>query len=63
MTSLATLRLEFNQINDLSPLVENEGLGEGDGLRLTYNDLDLEEGSENMEHIRALESRGVLVEY
>lgn len=63
MTSLATLRLEFNQINDLSPLVENEGLGKGDSIKLSYNDLDLEEGSEDMEHIRALESRGVQVEY
>ena len=63
MTSLATLRLEFNQIHDLSPLVENEGLGEGDSIKLSYNDLDLEEGSENMEHIRVLESRGVQVEY
>ena len=28
-----------------------------DSLRLIYNNLDLEEGSENMEHIRILESK------
>jgi len=52
-----------NQISDISQLVENSGLGAGDKLWLKGNNLDLSEGSEDMENIRALEDRGVLVFY
>jgi hypothetical protein len=35
----------------------------GDKLYLRFNNLDLSEGSEDMENIRALEDRGVKVYY
>jgi len=43
--------------------LENSGLGEGDEVWLEENNLDLEEGSEDMENIQALEDRGVEVNY
>ena len=63
LTNLIELKLQFNQISDLSPLVENSGLGERDMLQLQNNNLDLSEGSEDLEDIRVLEERGVLVDY
>ena len=41
----------------------NSGLGERDMLQLQNNNLDLSEGSEDLEDIRVLEERGVLVDY
>jgi len=49
------------QGQDISPLVENYGLGSGDILWLKDNNLDLQEGSEDMENLKALEDRGVEV--
>jgi len=43
--------------------VENSGLGAGDEIWFEGNNLDLSEGSEDMDNIRALEDRGVLVTY
>jgi len=43
--------------------VENSGLGEGDRVLLEFNNLDLSEGSEDLENIRILEERGVRVDY
>jgi len=43
--------------------VENSGLGAGDKVLLEGNNLDLSEGSEDMENIKALEDRGVVVHY
>jgi len=43
--------------------VENGGLGEGDVITLSDNNLDLSEGSEDLENIRILEERGVRVTY
>jgi len=43
--------------------VENSGLGEGDRVLLEVNNLDLSEGSEDLENIRILEERGVRVDY
>ena len=63
LTSLTLLILWQNQISDISPLVENSGLGAGDKVLLEGNNLDLSEGSEDMENIRALENRGVVVNY
>ena len=63
LTSLTWLRLSENQISDISPLVENSGLGEGDEVWLEDNDLDLTEGSEDMDNIRQLEERGAEVHY
>ena len=61
LTSLTELILVENQISDVSPLVGNSGLGEGDEVWLEDNNLDLWEGSEDLEDIRALEDRGVEV--
>jgi internalin A len=63
LTNLTYLNLKDNQISDISPLVENSGLGEGDVVTITDNNLDLSEGSEDMENIGALEDRGVVVYY
>jgi Leucine-rich repeat (LRR) protein len=63
LTNLAALNLHNNQISDISPLVENSGLNEEDSIVLTNNNLDLSEGSEDLENIRILEERGVDVEY
>jgi Leucine-rich repeat (LRR) protein len=59
LTDLNYLDLSNNQIDDISSLVENLGLGEGDTLCLEENNLDLEEGSDDMENFRILEDRGV----
>jgi len=63
LTNLVHLRLRNNQISDLSPLVVNSGLGGGDRVWLEGNNLDLAEGSEDLENIRQLEGRGVKVNY
>ena len=63
LTSLTWLALNGNQISDITPLVKNSGLSTGDEVWLEDNNLDLEEGSEDMENIRALEERGVVVNY
>lgn len=49
--------------SDISPLVENIGLGAGDTVYIDDNNLDLGEGSQDMKNIRALEDRGVFVHY
>ena len=58
MTSLNSLRLDGNNISDLYPLVENEGINNGDFLILYENPLNSE--SINT-YIPALEARGVVV--
>ncbi|MBA7600909.1 hypothetical protein ES703_07972 [subsurface metagenome] len=63
LTNLKVVSLISNQISDISPLVQNPGLGNGDNVRLRYNNLDLSEGSEDLENIRILEARGVEVIY
>ena len=63
LTKLTYLGLERNQISDISPLVENSGLGAGDKVSIWDNNLDLSEGSEDLENIRQLEGRGVKVHY
>ena len=63
LTNLEWLNLSMNPISDISPLVENSGLGEGDHVFLENNNLDLSEGSEDLENIRQLQGRGVEVHY
>jgi hypothetical protein len=63
LTNLTELRISQNQISDISPLVENSGLDTGDEVWLQDNNLDLSEVSEDMENVRALEDRGVVVHY
>lgn len=52
------LGLSFNQISDISPLVKNLGIGEGDGVDLRRNPLNDKAYSV---HIPTLEKRGVTV--
>ena len=61
LTNLTSLILGGNQISDISPLVENTELGTGDEVWLEDNNLDLTAGSDDMENIRVLEDRGVLI--
>lgn len=63
LPSLKMLDLRSNNISDISPLVENSGLGTGDEIWLENNNLDLTEGSEDMQNIKALQDRGVIVYY
>ena len=61
LTSLEMLSLTANQVSDITPLVENSGLS--GTISLGNNNLDLSEGSEDLENIRILEERGVRVDY
>jgi len=57
---LTYLELWDNQISDISPLVQNAGLAEGDKIYLGTNPLNSD--SINM-YIPQLEARGVIVGY
>ena len=61
LNNLVDLRLTQNRVEDISPLVENTGLGEEESVLLGGNNLELYEGSEDMEDIKTLEARGVIV--
>jgi len=63
LTKLEELNVSSNYITDISPLVDNQGLGEGDYIDLTYNELDLSPGSDNMQDINTLIARGAEVWY
>jgi internalin A len=63
LTNLNYLAIGWNQISDISPLVENSGLGEGDTVKIQNNNLDLTEGSDDMQNIKTLQDRGVAVIY
>ena len=61
LTNLEYLYFSHNQVTDISALVKNEG--SGDQIDMRYNYLDLTEGSQNMQDIETLISRGVIVAY
>ena len=63
ITSLVELLLSSNQVSDIAPLVANTGLGSGDEVWLANNNLDLTPGSDDMNDIQTLQSRGVMVHY
>ncbi len=63
LTKLEELYLHFNYITNITPLVDNLGLGAGDVIDLTYNQLDLSPGSDNMRDIDILIQRGAEVWY
>ncbi|WP_448535433.1 leucine-rich repeat domain-containing protein [Pseudothermotoga sp.] len=63
LTNLKWLILNNNQISDISALVRNTGLGKGELVELRNNPLDLSPGSDDMQNIEALRSRGVIVRY
>ena len=60
LSNLMLLHLYGNDIEDISPLVANEGLAEGDEVELSGNPLSDESIAT---HVPALESRGVDVEF
>lgn len=55
------LDLSGNQVVDISPLVNNSGLGTGDEVWLDGNLLALWEGAKDLNDIRTLENRGITV--
>ena len=59
-TALQRLDLRYNQISDISPLVNNSGIGEGTGVNVRENPLNDEAYSI---HIPALQERGVSVRF
>ena len=63
LTNLEQLSFQKNQISNISSLVENDGLGKGDEINMSYNYLDLNPGSKDMDNINNLIDRGVVVEY
>ncbi len=60
LAELADVRLMHNRIEDIAPLVANEGLGDGDSVQLRGNPLNVESIDA---HIPALEARGVMVHW
>ena len=60
LTRLRQLHIQHNSISDISPLVENEGLGSGDAISLSGNVLNY---PSIYEHIPALQARGVQVHF
>lgn len=62
LRKLEVLGLDGNLIEDLTALLENVDFGRGDSLDVRRNCLDLTEGSEDREAIRALESRQVEID-
>uniref|UniRef100_A0A832MNI6 Leucine-rich repeat domain-containing protein n=1 Tax=Pseudothermotoga hypogea TaxID=57487 RepID=A0A832MNI6_9THEM len=63
LTNLKWLILNNNQISDIGALVGNAGLGKGELVELRNNLLDLSPGSDDMQNIETLRSRGVIVRY
>lgn len=61
LINLIDLRLFQNHVDDILPLIENTGLGKGDSVLLWSNNLELQEGSEDMKNVKTLEARGVIV--
>ena len=59
-TNLTVLNLGGNSISDISLLVANTGLGSGDVVNVSENPLN---SASITTHIRALQTRGVIVEF
>jgi len=63
LINLQSIWLINNQIEDITPLIENSGLGMGDYLDIRNNLLDLTPESDDMQNIQNLINRGVIVFY
>ncbi len=63
LINLRTLNFQNNQVSDIAPLVNNDGIGSGDSILMRDNFLDLTPGSQDMENIDTLISRGCEVDY
>jgi Leucine-rich repeat (LRR) protein len=62
-SNVSELWLQNNKIDDISFLVNNESIGQGDNIRIENNLLDLTPGSKDMTNIQTLIDRGVNVVY
>lgn len=58
LVNIERLNLAFNNISDIAPLVENEGLSDGDTVAIRSNPLDCDD-PQTQENIATLETRGV----
>jgi len=63
LINLERLYFRDNEVSDISPLVENDGFGAGNFIDMRENQLDLTEGSKDMQNINTLIDREVDVEY
>ena len=63
LTNLRWLNLKDNLINNILPLVKNSGLGAGDRVFISGNNLVIEEHTEIWQYIEALEDRGVIIHH
>ncbi|MCF7944255.1 MAG: leucine-rich repeat domain-containing protein [Spirochaetia bacterium] len=63
LTNLEYFNFARNNVDDISPLIENGGLANGGYVDMTYNYLDLADGSDDMDDIQALIDRGIEVIY
>ena len=63
LTKLEILNLAANDVSDLTPLLENEGLGTGDIINLVGNPLAAAPGTANRQAIEALVALGAEVEF
>ena len=63
LNNLKYLSLESNQIEDVSALARNSGLDEKSSVYLSYNLLDLSQGTQNAVDIQTLLDKGVKVSY
>lgn len=63
LINLKGVYLKGNSISTLQPLIDNSGIGIGDEVDIRDNNLDIAEGSQDMEEINILKGRGVTVYY
>lgn len=59
LTELTSLNLSSNEITDITPLVENPGIGDGDEVSIMQNPIDCLDQASN---IQALRDRGVILD-
>lgn len=63
LNNLEYINFYDNNISDISPLINNEGLGKDDYIDMRFNHLDISEGSEDLKIIKTLEARGIEIDY
>lgn len=66
LTNLRWVDISNNQIADISSLVknsDNNGIGQGDYVNLSYNRLNLTNGYKDVQDIEALINKGAIVNY
>jgi Leucine-rich repeat (LRR) protein len=63
LTNLTTLYFYENSVSDISALVDNNDIGENDSIRISDNELNLTDGSDDMQNIQTLKNRGATISY